>query len=86
MLRTAVSGSTIREPGNLAPNVAAFCSNGTSQVTFFGTPIGSDGPWYVTGGYPSTTNTTQQDGPPFDAQGNPQGEVSWMGLSTPNGA
>jgi hypothetical protein len=73
MLRAALSGSTIREPGNLAPNIAAFCANGSTNFTFFGNPVGNVGPWYVNGGYPYTASG--QLGPPFDAQGNPQGVV-----------
>jgi hypothetical protein len=71
MLRAALSGSTITEP--MAPNVAALCANGSTNFTYFGHFIGSDGSWYVTGGYPFTA---KELGPPFDAQGNPQGVVS----------
>lgn len=77
MLRSALSGSTIKDT---LSNVAAFCANGSTNFTFFGTPIGSDGPWYVTGGYPFTAPfTAKQLGPPFDAQGNPQGMVFLYG-------
>ncbi len=67
MLRAALNGSTIREP---LDTVTAFCANGDTNFTLGGHFIGSDGPWYVAGGYPSIT---EHPGPPFDAQGNPQG-------------
>ncbi|MGC2372355.1 MAG: hypothetical protein WA484_00625 [Solirubrobacteraceae bacterium] len=78
MLRAALSGSTITEPNPatpMEPSVAAFCANGSTNFTWVGTLV-PDGPWYVTGGYPFTT---KQHGPPFDAQGNPQGLVSLNG-------
>jgi hypothetical protein len=81
MLRTALNGSTITEPLDV---VTVFCANGDTNLTLGGHFIGSDGPWYVSGGYPFTITgvypfVTEHPGPPFDAQGNPQGAVYLFG-------
>lgn len=78
MLRAALTGSTITETiPNLPPypaiNGAAFCANGATQLTLFSNPVPNGGTWYVIAGYSMTTQTP--GGPPFDAQGNPQGAV-----------
>ncbi len=73
MLRAALSARTITEPLDTA---TAFCANGDTNFTVGGHFVGSDGPWYVTGGYPSIT---ERPGLPFDSQGNPQGVAYLFG-------
>lgn len=76
LLRTALTGSTITEtyPENPPfPDItgAAFCANGSTQVTLFSHLV-PGGTWYVAGGY---SVLTRAPGPAFDAQGNPKGSV-----------
>jgi hypothetical protein len=76
LLRTALTGSTITETWAQLPpfpdiDGAAFCSNGSTQITLFSHVV-PGGTWYVAGGYSILTDAP---GPAFDPQGNPQGAV-----------
>jgi hypothetical protein len=76
MLRAALSGRSITEEGLPGLTLTVpFCTNGTTQqvVTIKGeTTVAAPVFWYVAAGF----STSGQHGPPFDAQGNPQGWVS----------
>lgn len=79
LLRAALSGGSVNAifTGLPTPNEddVSLCSSGTSQLHFAGNFIPSGGTWYVAGGF-SGSRIGAPPGPPFDAQGNPQSELT----------
>jgi hypothetical protein len=77
MLRAALNGRTVTVPEQPLPEplTVGFCANGVSHSTFLGQEGPDPRPWYVTSGYSVNSVFPYQLTPPFDTQGNPQGEV-----------
>jgi hypothetical protein len=79
MLRAALTGRTVTVPEQPVPEplIVGFCGNGSTQSTFLGQEGPDAGPWYVTSGgyYVNTLSDLYRPQPPFDTQGNPQGEI-----------
>jgi hypothetical protein len=85
MLRAALSGRTVTEDEvdpRLRTETVPFCTNGTAQLVLGFTngesSISAPFFWYVPAGLTAagSQDEPQQREPPFDAQGDPQGEVS----------
>lgn len=80
MLRAALTGRTVTVPEQPLPEplIVGFCANGSTQYTFLGHQGPDPGPWYLTsGGYyiDTLSHLYGAPQPPFDTQGNPQGEI-----------
>ncbi|HWX45597.1 MAG TPA: hypothetical protein VNY52_09780 [Solirubrobacteraceae bacterium] len=84
MLRAALSGRTVTvtEQPSPEPLTVGFCANGSSHSTFLGHEGPDPWPWYVTSGFSVNPVFPYYElTPPFDTEGNPQGEVRLLQAS-----